>query len=75
MANNGNAQLMCGNCGGVLEIDPEKPTVVCSYCGSCFSVSDLLNESERLKIERIRRDAPPNVVNTIFGGVVFESIR
>lgn len=56
MANNGNAQLMCGNCGGKLEIDPEKPTVVCSYCGSCFSVSDLLNESERLKIERIRRD-------------------
>lgn len=52
----GMAQTACGNCGGALDIDPEKPTVVCSYCGSCFSVSDLLNESERVKIERIRRD-------------------
>lgn len=49
-------QLNCGNCGGVLEIDPEKPTVECSFCGSRFSVSDLLNESEQLKLARIRRD-------------------
>ena len=49
-------QLNCGNCGGVLDIDPEKPTVECSFCGSRFSVSDLLGESERVKIERIRRD-------------------
>ena len=56
MAVNDNAQLMCDNCGGILDIDPEKATVVCSFCGSCFSVSELLNESERIKIERIRRD-------------------
>ena len=49
-------QLNCGNCGGVLDIDPEKPTVECSFCGSRFSVSDLLGESERVKIEHIRRD-------------------
>lgn len=56
MENNENARLMCSNCGGILEIDPEKTTVVCSFCGSCFSVSDLLGESERIQIERIRRD-------------------
>lgn len=50
------ARLTCGNCGGALDIDPEKPTAVCSFCGSCYSVSELLNETEQLKLERIRRD-------------------
>lgn len=56
MENSENARLMCSNCGGILEIDSKKTTVKCSFCGSCFSVSDLLGESERVQIERIRRD-------------------
>lgn len=56
MAINEDADIMCSNCGGILDIDPENPTVVCSFCGSCFSVSGLLNESETVKIERLRRD-------------------
>lgn len=49
-------QFNCPNCGGALNIDPHGSTVECPFCGSHFPVSDLLGESDRVKIERIRRD-------------------
>ncbi|MDE6733298.1 MAG: hypothetical protein K2J77_10530 [Oscillospiraceae bacterium] len=49
-------QFNCPNCGGALNIDPHGSTVECPFCGSRFPLSELLGESDSVKIERIRRD-------------------
>lgn len=49
-------QFNCPNCGGVLNIDSHGSTVECPFCGGRFPLSELLGESDSVKIERIRRD-------------------
>ena len=44
--------LNCSSCGAQLKIDSFQETVICEYCDSSFSVSELLNESEALRIEK-----------------------
>ena len=44
------ASTVCANCGGQLEIDATQETIECPYCGTDYSVSDLLNDSDAVKI-------------------------
>ena len=46
----------CPNCGGVLNIDPHNSTVECPYCSSSLPLSELMGESDSVKIARIQRD-------------------
>lgn len=48
------ASTVCANCGGQLEIDATQETIECPYCGTDYSVSDLLNDSDAVKIEKIK---------------------
>ena len=49
-----HSPIICKNCGGQLEIEHNKEYVECPYCGTTYSVSDLLGESEATRIERIK---------------------
>lgn len=48
------ASTVCANCGWQLEIDATQETIECPYCGTDYSVSDLLNDSDAVKIEKIK---------------------
>lgn len=49
------ASTVCANCGGQLEIDATQETIECPYCGTDYSVSDLLNDSDAVRIEKIKQ--------------------
>ena len=48
--------IVCSNCGGQLDVDGLKENIECPYCGTAYAVSELLNESDAVKIEKIKRD-------------------
>ena len=52
--NNKSVSKLCANCGGKLKIDPYQEIVECPYCGTNHSVSELLGESDKVQIERIK---------------------
>ena len=45
---------ICSNCGGQLEVNGLQETVECPFCGTSYSVSDLLDESDAVRIEKIK---------------------
>lgn len=49
--------LNCSSCGAQLKIDDFQETVTCEYCDTSFSVADLLNESDALRIEKNKNRA------------------
>ena len=49
------ASTVCANCGGQLEIDATQETIECPYSGTDYSVSDLLNDSDAVRIEKIKQ--------------------
>lgn len=49
--------LECPKCGGQLEVDGLQDSVECQYCGTNYNVSDLLNESDAVSIEKIKARA------------------
>ena len=51
-----DASVLCSGCGGQIEIDPAQKTVECPYCGTHYSVADLLGESDAVRIEKIRSE-------------------
>ncbi|MCH5205604.1 MAG: hypothetical protein J1F09_01540 [Oscillospiraceae bacterium] len=55
--NNRESRLICESCGGILEVDPTKTIARCPFCGTCYSVSGLLNESDEVKIAKIQFQA------------------
>ncbi|MBR5066193.1 MAG: hypothetical protein IKX08_00950 [Lachnospiraceae bacterium] len=66
--------LRCANCGGVLEYSAELNKMVCSFCGSSYTIEEL-NEIEKAKeaeIENITQKpaetAPSNSDNRIVKG-------
>ncbi len=67
--------LICDNCGGKLEVDPNNRLARCPFCGTCFSVSGLLGESEDVKIERIRGDIELGRQNVELGRQSIEAQR
>ena len=44
--------LRCANCGGVLEYSAELNKMVCSFCGSSYTIEEL-NEIEKAKEEKM----------------------
>ena len=40
----------CRNCGGRIDIDETKETAVCEFCGTKYSVDDLINESDEISL-------------------------
>lgn len=49
--------LNCSSCGAQLKIDNFQETVTCEYCDTSFSVAELLNESDELRIEKNKNRA------------------
>ncbi len=47
----------CANCGATLDINQSKETTVCPYCRASFNTSELLGESDELKIEKMKTEA------------------
>lgn len=46
-------QVRCDNCSGVMEIDKERPILLCPYCGS----KELIIESDEITAQRIKSSA------------------
>nr|MDD6336225.1 hypothetical protein [bacterium] len=46
--------IMCNSCGAHLEIKDMQEIVECPYCGTRYSASDLLNESDAVRAARIK---------------------
>ena len=53
--------VVCSNCGGQLEIDGLQENIECPYCGTTYAVSELLNESDAVRIEKIKSNAYKDV--------------
>lgn len=45
--------IVCKSCGAHLDPDNLSDVVKCPYCGTVYSVSDLMNESDAVRVERI----------------------
>lgn len=57
---NGNLKTkstICSNCGGQLEVNELEESVSCPFCGTNYSVSEVLNESDAIRIEKIKLNA------------------
>ena len=52
-----NKSFVCSNCGGQIDVNTLDENVECPYCGTKYSVSDLLNESDAVRIEKIKTNA------------------
>lgn len=46
-------KITCEDCGGVMEVDPNKSVLTCPYCGS----KKLIAESDEVTIARINKEA------------------
>ncbi|MGN0612531.1 MAG: DUF6591 domain-containing protein [Porcipelethomonas sp.] len=46
--------VVCSRCGGSINVDTESETVVCQYCGVSYPTSELLGDSDAVRIEKIR---------------------
>lgn len=66
MEKNNITQVICKNCGGELNIDPNSETAVCPYCGSSYDVSDSVGGSDAVKIEKIKSEAYKAAENARF---------
>ena len=56
-----NTSVVCQNCGGQIDVNALEETVECPFCGASYSVSNLLNESDAVKIEKIRTNAQQKI--------------
>ncbi len=52
-----NKSVICSNCGGQVDINTLEESVECPFCGTKYAVSDLLNESDAVRIEKIKTNA------------------
>lgn len=53
--------VICTCCGGRIDIYENQKIVECSFCKSKFHVSDLLNESDSVRIERIKAQTTKDI--------------
>lgn len=54
MSNKKAMSVVCSNCGAQITVDSQQETVSCHYCGTSFSVADLLDESDAVRCEKIK---------------------
>lgn len=73
--------LRCANCGGVLEYSAELNKMVCSYCGSSYTIEEL-NEIEKAKeaekeniTEKPAETAPSNEEKRIVTGPTIFTLK
>lgn len=52
---------VCTNCGGQLDIDNLKDIVECPFCGTSYQVNELINESDAVRIEKIKTNAQQEI--------------
>lgn len=52
---------ICTNCGGQLDIDNLKDIVECPFCGTSYQVNELINESDAVRIEKIKTNAQQEI--------------
>ena len=52
-----NNSAICSNCGGQIDVNTLEEHVKCPFCGTKYAVSDLLNESDAVRIEKIKTNA------------------
>lgn len=52
--NNITTPSMCSHCGGQLEFSSNQEFVECPYCGTRYHVSTLLDESNEVRLEKIK---------------------
>ncbi len=57
METTNNKSVTCSNCGAQFDVNTLQENVACPYCGTKYEVSDLLNESDAVRIERIKLNA------------------
>lgn len=57
METTNNKSVICSNCGGQIDVNTLQENVECPFCGTKYSVSDLLNESDAVRIEKIKTNA------------------
>ncbi len=53
--------LVCPTCGGSLKIDEAQEKAVCEYCGGEFDVDNMLDESEAVRVQKIKSQAYKDV--------------
>lgn len=51
------SSITCKSCRATLDIQNMKDYVQCPYCGSTYAISDILNESDTVRSERIKVQA------------------
>lgn len=56
-----NKSVVCSNCGGQIDINTLEESVECPFCGTKYAVSDLLNESDAVRIEKIKTNAQQKI--------------
>lgn len=54
MAKEATRSLTCAHCCAPLEFNESDEIVKCAFCNSTYSVADLLNESDSVRIEKIK---------------------
>ncbi len=56
-----NKSTVCSNCGGQIDVNTLEEYVECPFCGTKYAVSDLLNESDAVRIEKIKTNAQQKI--------------
>ena len=55
------ASFICKSCGAKLNVDVSQVMAICDHCGNSVLVSELLNESDAVKIQKIKSQAYKDV--------------
>lgn len=56
-----DASFICKSCGAKLNVDVSQVMAICDHCGNSALVSELLNESDEVKIQKIKSQAYKDV--------------
>lgn len=56
-----NLSVVCSNCGGQIDVNTMDEKVQCPYCGTNYVVSELLNESDEVRIEKIKSNTQKQI--------------
>lgn len=56
-----NLSVVCSNCGGQIDVNTMDEKVQCPYCGTSYVVSELLNESDEVRIEKIKSNTQKQI--------------
>ena len=55
------ASFICKSCGAKLNVDVSQVMAICDHCGNSVLISELLNESDAVKVQKIKSQAYKDV--------------